>query len=64
MTIQDLKRNLASLRASRAAHEASSIAFTLDGDLVAAEQHAREANALQNDISRILEKIESWRLMS
>jgi hypothetical protein len=64
VSIAEMERRLASLRASRAAHEASAVAYTQTGDLAAADEHARTANALANDISRILEHIESWRLMS
>lgn len=64
MSLADLERRLTSLRASRSAHELSAVAYTQTGDLLAAEQHERTAIALQNDIARLLEHIESWRVMS
>jgi hypothetical protein len=64
MTIADLERRLASLRASRSAHELSAVAFTQDGDLAAADEHTRTVTWLANEISRILERIESFRVLS
>jgi hypothetical protein len=59
MTLEDLEKKLAALRAIRDAAESQAIACTLIGDIPAAQAHAREVNAIQPEIHRIYTKIRS-----
>lgn len=57
MTLEDLEKKLAALRASRNEAESRAIACVLVGDLPAAQANCDEANALQPEIGKLYKKI-------